>query len=139
MAPQVGPFEFLFMNFFLKKFSIMPIVPNFTQLLLCEGCNMGKHHKDSFSPISNETPSHAILDLVHFDICGPMQFIFLGGANYFISFIDDYSRYTYVYHLKKNQRLLLCFKHIRPIQKNKMIKSSKCYSSTMGGNILSLH
>jgi hypothetical protein len=59
---------------------------------------MGKHHKDSFSPISNETPSHAIIDLVHFDICGSMKNNSLKGANYFISFIADYSRYTYVYH-----------------------------------------
>jgi transposase InsO family protein len=30
-----------------------------------------------------------------------MQIFFLGGAKYFISFIDDYFGYTYVYHLKQ--------------------------------------
>ncbi len=55
----------------------MPIL-NFIQLPFCEGYNMGKHRKDFFSPIFNETPSHAILDLVHSNICGPMQKKFLG-------------------------------------------------------------
>jgi hypothetical protein len=71
----------------------MPIL-NFTQLPFCEGYNMGKHHKDFFSPISNETPSHAILDLMHSNICGPCKKN-IEGANYFISFINDYSTYTY--------------------------------------------
>jgi hypothetical protein len=43
----------------------------------------------------------------------PCNFFLYGGANYCISFIDDYLRYTYVYHFLKNQRLLLCFKHIK--------------------------
>jgi hypothetical protein len=120
------------MKDFFLKIVIMPIL-NFTQLPFCEGYNMGKHHKDFFSPISNETPSHAIFNLVHSNICGPCKKN-LGGANYFISFINDYSTYTYcLLFIKKNQRLLLCFKHIRPWWKNKMIKSSKCYATTMGG------
>jgi hypothetical protein len=63
---------FFLWKIFFKKIVVMPIL-NFTQLLFCEGYNMGKHHKDFFSPISNETPSHAILDLVHSNICGPCK------------------------------------------------------------------
>jgi len=38
-----------------------------------------------------------------------MRTFFLRGAKYFISFIDDYSRYTYVYHLKKKSKAFVMF------------------------------
>ena len=38
-----------------------------------------------------------ILDLVHMDLCGPKSTSARGGYKYFISFIDDYSRYRYIY------------------------------------------
>jgi hypothetical protein len=55
-----------------KTLSFMPIILDFTHLPFIESYIMGKHHKDFFSPISLYTPSNAILDLVHFDICGLM-------------------------------------------------------------------
>jgi transposase InsO family protein len=39
------------------------------------------------------------LELIHSDICGPMEYSF-GGCRYFIFFIDDYTRMTWVYFLK---------------------------------------
>ena len=41
-----------------------------------------------------------VLDLVHSDVCS-MPVKSLGGAAYFISFINDYSRKIWVYLLKK--------------------------------------
>ena len=38
-----------------------------------------------------------ILELVHTDICGPFPTPSWNGQQYFISFIDDYSRYGYLY------------------------------------------
>lgn len=32
------------------------------------------------------------LDLVHNDVCGPMRMRYLGGALYFVTFIDDPTR-----------------------------------------------
>jgi hypothetical protein len=43
--------------------------------------NYGKDCKDLFSPISNETPFHAIPNLVHFNIQGHMQTFHLGMPN----------------------------------------------------------
>ncbi|KAA0059681.1 gag/pol protein [Cucumis melo var. makuwa] len=37
------------------------------------------------------------LELVHSNLCGPMNVKARGGYKYFISFIDDYSRYNHVY------------------------------------------
>ncbi len=66
-----------------------------------KSCIMDKHHKDIFSPNSNETASHVtILNLVHFDICKLIPKKNSWGEKHFISFIDDYLKYAYVYHFK---------------------------------------
>lgn len=55
-----------------------------------EHCVYGKHHKRSF-----KATSKGILDYIHSDLWGPSRTKSCGGASYFISFIDDYSRYYY--------------------------------------------
>jgi len=53
----------------------MPILSDFTQLPLFEGCIMAKSARIYFHPF------HAIPNLVHFDICGPMETFHLGLPN----------------------------------------------------------
>ena len=38
-----------------------------------------------------------VLELIHTDICGPFPTPSWNGQQYFITFIDDYSRYDYLY------------------------------------------
>ena len=38
-----------------------------------------------------------VLELIYTDICGPFHTEFWNGQQYFITFIDDYSRYDYLY------------------------------------------
>ncbi|KAL6335313.1 hypothetical protein AAG906_029555 [Vitis piasezkii] len=42
------------------------------------------------------------LDLIHIDICDPLTPTALGGYKYFITFIDDFSRYGYVELIHEN-------------------------------------
>jgi hypothetical protein len=78
----------------------MPTILNFMNFFLFESRVIDRHHKDIFSPNSNEIASHAtILNLVHFDICKLIQKN-SWGEKHFISFIDEYLRYAYVYHFK---------------------------------------
>lgn len=41
----------------------------------------------------------SILELIHSDICGPMQTRTPGNKRYILTLIDDYSRYTFVYFM----------------------------------------
>ena len=52
-----------------------------------------------FKPVG-EIRSTRKLELVHSDICGPMQTESFGGAKHFVTFIDDYSRCCAVHFLK---------------------------------------
>ena len=45
------------------------------------------------------------LELVYFDVCGPMEVDSLGGNRYFVTFIDDASRNTWIY-LSRTKSLL---------------------------------
>lgn len=56
---------------------------------ICKGCALGKKIKRPFH--SSESTSKSILDLVHFDLCGPMLVASLSGILYNLIFIDDYS------------------------------------------------
>jgi len=54
--------------------------------------------------------SAAKLDIIHSDVCGPMQVDTLGGSRYFFLFIDDWTRKTWIYLLKRKGEVLDVFK-----------------------------
>jgi Integrase core domain len=71
-----------------------------------------------------------VLELIHTDICGPFSTTTRNGHVYFISFIDDYSRYGYIYLIKENAQALNTFKSFKSeveLQLNKMIKGVRSY------------
>ena len=60
---------------------------------VCEGVIFGKQHKDTF-PVEKSYRACTPLEIVHFDICVLMQTLSKGGCNYFITFINDFTRKT---------------------------------------------
>ncbi|CAN6572549.1 unnamed protein product [Malus baccata var. baccata] len=66
---------------------------------ICERCALGKHHRDSF-PHGKSWRAKAPLELIHTDVCGPMKTSTQVGNRYFLIFVDDYSRMTWVYFLR---------------------------------------
>ena len=67
---------------------------------VCESCLEGKMTKRPFSAKGYRAKEQ--LELVHSDLCGPMTVQARGGFEYFITFIDDYSRYGYIYLMRRN-------------------------------------
>ena len=53
------------------------------------------------------------LDLIHSDVCGSFSVHARGGYEYFITFIDDYSIYGYVYLIKEKSEALDKFKEFK--------------------------
>ena len=66
---------------------------------LCEGCIYGKHSRRSF-PIEKAWKESTCLELIHDDLCGPMNTKSFGGIRYFLHFIDDFSHMSWVYFFK---------------------------------------
>ncbi|RVX10963.1 Retrovirus-related Pol polyprotein from transposon RE1 [Vitis vinifera] len=75
----------------LSKFQKM--VPRFSTLssLPCESCQLGKHTRVSFPKRLNNR-AKSPFELVHTDIWGPCRTASTLGFQYFVTFIDDYSR-----------------------------------------------
>jgi hypothetical protein len=63
---------------------------------LCEGCLVGKQFRKNF-PKESTTRANEPLQVVHADVCGPIKPSSFGKNRYFLLFIDDFSRKTWVY------------------------------------------
>jgi hypothetical protein len=98
---------------------------------VCRGCALGKFSKASFP--SSDTRSAGILDLVHTDVCGPMTRRSLSACEYYLTFIDDYSRKTWIYFLKAKSEVFTQFHELRALVENELGKRIKVLQSDNGG------
>ena len=73
---------------------------SFAKDRVCRACVEGKMH-DSPHPSKTIISSKRILELLHVDLFGPTTHASLGAKKHCLVIVDDYSRYTWVYFLKK--------------------------------------
>jgi transposase InsO family protein len=79
----------------------------------------------------------APLELIHSDIYEMNDVLIEGEQRYFMTMIDDASRYCYVYLLKTKDEALNCFKTYKAEVENQIEKKIKCFRSDRGGEYLS--
>ena len=96
----------------------------------CEICIKSKMTKKPFHSVERNTD---VLDLVHSDICELNGMLTRGENRYFITFIDDSSRFTYVYLLKHKDEAFNAFKSYKAEVENQLGKSLKTLRSDRGG------
>ena len=81
----------------LIKKSILPLL-EFLDLKQCIDCIKEKYVKKIKKDAKR---SVGIWEIIHTDICGPFPMKSVDGYDSFITFTDDYSRYGYIYPIKK--------------------------------------
>ena len=101
----------------------------------CETCLKGKICVTSF-PKSEAYRSNEILGLVHSDICGPMRIASCGGAIYFLTFIDDFSRMIFIYFLKNKSEVYSAFQNFIAMVERQTSKKLKVLRSDNGREYL---
>jgi hypothetical protein len=84
---------------------------------VCELCIKGKHQRISF-PKDERTKVSKLLELVHSDVCESMKTTSRGGAQYFVTFIDDFRKKTHVYFLKMKGEVFDKFKAYKALVEN---------------------
>ncbi|KAI5313515.1 hypothetical protein L3X38_042691 [Prunus dulcis] len=112
-------------------------LPHLEQVsVVCEGCMLGKQHRDSFPLESTWRASHP-LELVHTDICGPMKTDSISGNKYFLLFTDDCTRMSWVYFIRNKSSALECFRKFKAMTELQSGYKIKGLRSDRGGEFLS--
>ena len=81
-------------------------------------------------------PSGAIREngeLVHSDMVGPIKVPSLGGSLYYVSFIDYFSRKTWIYFARKKSEVFEKFKEFKYLVENQTNKMIKVLGTDNGG------
>jgi len=79
----------------------------------CTSCQLGKQLAFPFN--NSELLSTGIFDLIHPNVWGPSLVTSIGGFRYFVVFIDDHSRYSWIFLIKN--LILNYYKSIVNLQK----------------------
>ena len=100
-----------------------------------ENCVYGKQNWVNF--ISGGKRAKHILELLHSDVFGPVKVPSLGKSMYYVSFIDDFSRNTWIYFLKKKFEAFDRFKEFKALVENQTEKKIKVMRTDNGGEFCS--
>ncbi|HEY0222472.1 MAG TPA: DDE-type integrase/transposase/recombinase, partial [Lactovum miscens] len=76
------------------------------------------------------------LDLVHTDVCGPIDPPSVSGYKYFVTFTDDFSRFTMIYLMKNKSEVTSKLKQYVALTNNKFGRKIKTLRSDNGGEYL---
>jgi hypothetical protein len=101
---RFGHISFGYLKYLLPELFSNATLP----VLKCETCELAKSHRVPFLPSLNR--NSAPFTLIHSDVWGPAKVPTLNGARWFVSFIDDYSRMTWVCLMKTKQDVCSLFK-----------------------------
>ncbi|GJU40842.1 retrovirus-related pol polyprotein from transposon TNT 1-94 [Tanacetum coccineum] len=86
----------------LAKHNLVSGLPSltFSKDKNCLSCEKGKHHRASFKTKRSFSINKS-LHLLHMDLFGPVKPQTINHKNYTLVIVDEYSRYTWVFCLKK--------------------------------------
>ncbi|KAL0332939.1 UNVERIFIED_CONTAM: Disease resistance protein RPP8 [Sesamum calycinum] len=112
-------------------------------LKIAETYHKSKLSRELAKPVYKETtkkpfPSgtswraKAVLELIHTDVCGPMRTPSHEQNRYFILFIDDYSRMTWVYFMREKSEVFKVFKKFKNLVEKQSGRSIKVLRSDRG-------
>jgi histone deacetylase 1/2 len=89
---------------------------------VCDACQQGKSHQLPFLLSSHVT--NAPLELIYSDVWGPAQ-TSVSDHNYYVSFVDAYSHFTWLYLIKRKSDVFEVFvqfqAHVERLLKHKIV------------------
>ena len=99
---------------------------------VCIGCLVGKHPENKYD-VGKAHRAISTLDLIHIDVARPMPTNSINGCRYFLTFIDDCSRYCRIYFMKLKSEVFETFKSFKAMVENNFNKKIKSIRSDGGG------
>lgn len=105
--------------------------------LNCVTCAEGKITRQPFKHTG--TRASDFLELVHSDVCGPISVQSLGGAKYFVTFIDDFSRKINIQVIKNKSMVFNCFMNFKTYAEKHTGKQIKVFRTDNGTEYCNLN
>ena len=102
---------------------------------MCETCAMAKSHRATFHLSDNR--ADLPFSLVHLDVQRPAPLYTHNGMKWFVTFVDDYTRMTWVYQLKHKSDVCIVFRLFHQMVVTQFGISIKVLHYDNGVNILS--
>ena len=99
--------------------------------ILCSGCLYGKMHRRSFP--KGKKRAKRVGELIHADLCGPMQIMSPGGMRYFMTCKDDASCYTELYFLHSKDEANSKFKGLTANLRSRLNRGVEILRTDGGG------
>ena len=96
-----------------------------TENFHCVSCQLGKQPTFPFN--TSESISTDIFDLIHSDVWGPSSVSSIGGSRYFVVFVDDYSRYNWIFNMKHHSKLLQVYSNFAKMVETQFSKRIKIF------------
>ena len=100
-----------------------------------QGCILGKHPEQKFERASHERTSRP-LELIHSDVSAPFPHMSMIQDKYALNFIDDFSRYCWVYFLKHKSKGFGLFKVFKALVENQSRGRLKILRYDNGGEFV---
>jgi hypothetical protein len=120
----------------IKHLSNMNLIPEYKlDTSRCEICVQAKQPRLPFKTV--EEKGNSPLDLVHSDVCEMNGIISKGGKRYFLTLIDDATRYCYIFLMRTKDEALEHFKIYKAEVENQLDRKIKRLRSDRGGEYLS--
>ena len=116
------------MKIVLNHCNISHLNKNFTEF--CSSCCMGKAHR---LPSHNSTSVYSPLELIFTDLWGPSHVPSYAGYTYYVSFIDAFSRYTWIFPIKSKAETIVVFKNFKSMVELQLNTKIKSIQSDWGG------
>ncbi|KAL0377901.1 UNVERIFIED_CONTAM: Retrovirus-related Pol polyprotein from transposon RE1 [Sesamum radiatum] len=101
---------------------------------VCAGCQYGKAHQLPYEESNFRTKEP--LELIHSDVFGPVRQVSIGGMKYMVTFIDDFSRYVWVYFMKNKSETLTKFKEFKKSAEAEIDRGVRCLRTDNGGEYI---
>ena len=89
----------------------------------CVSYQLGKQPVLPFN--TSESISSDIFDLIHSDVWGSSSVSCIDGSRYFFVFVDDYSRYSWIFHMKHRSELLQVYSNFAKMLETQFSKRIK--------------
>lgn len=99
--------------------------------LVCSECQMAKSHNFPF--VASTSKSSKPLDLIFTNVWGPSSTISHSGCRYYISFIDDFSKFIWLFPIKPRYDVMSIFLQFKVLVERQVNLQIKSIQSDCGG------